>query len=97
VVRDITESADAPRSDLNFWVCYTSVTVMQQRMEKTHNKKFAAGSKKELIVIETSKKNRFWEDIEILTGNIFVHVSSYENYPRKIDFINHVEDKGMKD
>lgn len=65
--------------------------------KKRNNKKFVAGSKKELIVIETSKKNRFWEDIEILTGNIFVHVSSYENYPRKIDFINHVEDKGMKD
>lgn len=65
--------------------------------KKRNNKKFVAGSKKELIVIETSKKNRFWEDIEILTGNIFVHVSSYENYPHKIDFINHVEDKGMKD
>ena len=35
VVRAITESADTPRSDLNFWVCYTAVTVMQQRMEKT--------------------------------------------------------------
>jgi hypothetical protein len=65
--------------------------------KKRYNKKFVAGSKKELIVIETSKKNRFCEDIEILTGNIFVHVSSYENYPCKIDFTNHVEDKGMKD
>jgi hypothetical protein len=62
-----------------------------------YNKQFVAGSKKELIVIETSKKNRSWEDTEILIGNIFVHVSSDENYPRKIDFISHFEDKGMKD